>query len=69
MWLFVGWIVAFYIVLGDDKYTENELYNSFHDIGSAIGKVFAMFTGELGFETAFSYAVNFYTEPVWYNMW
>ncbi len=69
VWLFVGWIVAFYIVLGDDYETDNGLYNSFHDIGSATGKVFAMFTGELGYETAFSYATTFEKEPVYYNIW
>ena len=33
IWIFVGWIVAFYITLGMDEMTDNDHYNSFHDIG------------------------------------
>ena len=68
IWIFLGWTVAFYITLGDDEYNENGYYNSFHDFGSATGKVMAMFTGELGFETAFSSATNLAEEPG-YNTW
>ena len=47
IWLFVGWIIVFHILLG------NSTESSFHDIGSATAKVLAMFSGEIGFETSF----------------
>ncbi len=68
VWLFVGWILAFYIMLGEGESTDNDDYNSFHDIGSATGKVFAMFTGELGFETAFTSSTTFDNEPVYHTL-
>lgn len=33
IWIFAGWIVAFYITLGEHEMTDNNHYNSFHDIG------------------------------------
>jgi hypothetical protein len=70
VWLFVGWTVAFHVTLGDhvnygrnDTCLEHQI-NSFHDLGSASAKVMAMFTGELGFETAFSQSTSFYNDPM-----
>ena len=64
IWLFIGWIVAFHITLGD-YHTQTlasecleKTDNSFHDLGSATGKVITMFIGEYGFETVFSLATN-----------
>ncbi len=84
VWLFVGWIVAFHVTMGDEAATSPAcIYangtsscgggghrgnNSFHDLGSASAKVMAMFTGELGFETAFSEATSFQSEPL-YTLW
>ncbi|TRY70665.1 hypothetical protein TCAL_09681 [Tigriopus californicus] len=65
VWLFVGWIIAFHVTLGDGEELENGFRNSFHDLGSATAKVMAMFTGELGFETAFSAATNLSSSPVY----
>ncbi len=67
VWLFVGWTVTFYVTMGADEMTTSDHYNSFHDIGSATAKVLTMFTGELGFETAFTSATNFVNDP-WYNL-
>lgn len=68
IWLFVGWVVAFHIALGEGERNENGYPNSFHDLGSATAKVMAMFTGELGFETAFSAATNLSTHA-FYHFW
>lgn len=54
------------IRLSNDGATVHE--NSFHDIGSAIAKVLAMFTGELGFETAFVTATSLGEDP-FHNVW
>ena len=64
IWLFVGWIVAFHVTLGDyptqtfDSECLEKTDNSFHDLGSATAKVITMFIGEYGFETVFSLATN-----------
>ena len=57
--------MAFYVTLGEDERTDNDHYNSFHDIGSAMAKVLAMFTGELGFETAFTTSTSFAEDPMY----
>ena len=66
IWLFVGWIIAFHVTLGDGSQLGETMFrNSFHDLGSATAKVMAMFTGELGFETAFSGATNLADDPLY----
>lgn len=68
IWLFIGWVIVFYITLGENSRNPNGLYNSFHDLGSAIAKVLAMFTGEIGYETAFSWATDWSGKTPYYNM-
>lgn len=50
---FIGWSVAFHVLLNDDDSA------SFNDIGSSFLKVLTMFTGDLGFENAFANNTQF----------
>uniref|UniRef100_A0A0K2T880 Uncharacterized protein n=1 Tax=Lepeophtheirus salmonis TaxID=72036 RepID=A0A0K2T880_LEPSM len=62
VWLYIGWILAFHISLGDN------IFSSFNDLGSATAKVLAMFTGEIGFEAAFKSSTTF-KENFKFHLW
>ena len=65
IWIFIGWIVAFHVTLGNfapaqlENNCPNENSNSFYDIGSSVLKVLTMFTGELGFDATFAHHTRF----------
>lgn len=55
---FLGWGVAFHVLLNDSENDPQESA-SFDDIGSSMLKVLTMFTGDLGYENAFANNTQF----------
>ena len=47
IWLILGWVTTWHILLG------NPTNSSFHGVSNTLAKVFAMWTGEIGFEATF----------------